>query len=533
MRQSTKLILNTGATYVRMAITVGIGLVSTAIALRALGESDLGVYGAMLAAAGLGMIASDSLAFSAQRQMSLAIGKKDDHELRRVLATVMSVVLLLGALPMGASLLLGHSIVSVLDVPEARHSAAWWALQWCMATFAVQLFSSPFKSLLLAHQDIITLTLVEIGESVFRLGAALAVLWGAPGDKLVMYAALCAGGTGLSTLVLGGMCARLHPVSRVRPGAVHMSELRELTRIAGWDVLLQALWRVRTQGGQILLNVAFGPVVNSANTIANQAAGYQNNLAYSITRASHPAIIGAEAAKLRQRVHQLVLCSSKYMLLVMLFLLVPLFLQTESMLRLWLGTYPHATPEILRLTALWIALNYSAAGHVSAMYATGKMARVTASLGVVDALALAMAAWLIFWLKAPPWTLAAVFVGATFVGSLIRAIMIGSQIELPATRWLRETILPVVAIAAAATFLGWGAMAIVGPQLTGVASHLTDQPPERLVALFEVSVVVMTTVAVVPPLSWMLALAKEEREHFRRVASAILNRFTRRAHAAS
>lgn len=511
MRQSTRLILNTGATYVRMGVTVGIGLATTALALRALGETDLGVYGVMFAAAGLGMIASDSLAFSAQRQMTVAIGRGDPRELHRVLATVLSVVLALGAVPLLASLLLGGTIVGALDVPEARHGAAWWALQCCMIGFAGQLLASPFKSLLLANQEIVTLTCVEIGDSVLRLLAAVAALLVRGPDCLIVYAA----GTMIAPLVTGlvmwVMCARLHPVSRVAPGAVHGVELKELLRIASWDVLLQALWRLRMQGGQVLLNVAFGPIVNSANTIANQAAGYQNNFAFSISRATHPAIVAAEAARDRRRVHHLVLLTSKYMMLAMTFMLIPLVLQTEIILRLWLKEFPPATPMILRLTAVWVALNYLAAGHMSALYATGRMAGVTIALVIIEAIGWAGACVWTFALHGPAWGLSAVMVAATAVAAVVRAGMIGRLIELPLSAWFRQVVARVVSVAAPVAGGAWA------------AQRLVDGPFVKLAAVLAV------TGVLTPVFAWTLALDHEEREHFLRVGRAGFSRVLGRA----
>lgn len=43
MRQSTRLVLNTGVSYSRMLVTIGFALVSTRLFVRALGHDDYGV----------------------------------------------------------------------------------------------------------------------------------------------------------------------------------------------------------------------------------------------------------------------------------------------------------------------------------------------------------------------------------------------------------------------------------------------------------------------------------------------------------
>src|SRR6516165_1781369 len=89
-RQSTTLMLNTAATFVRMAVTVWMGLVTARLLLAALGADGFGGYAMLFAAASLSALVGDSLWNSTMTRLALELGRGERGQLREVFNTALA-----------------------------------------------------------------------------------------------------------------------------------------------------------------------------------------------------------------------------------------------------------------------------------------------------------------------------------------------------------------------------------------------------------------------------------------------------------
>lgn len=500
MRQSTLLIVNTGATYARMVATFGLGLATTALAIRALGEEDFGLYGVIFATIGMVALITDGLNASVLRHLAHAIGQQDRARLVEVLSTMLA-LLTVASVVMGVGcLLLAGPILSVLTIPEGREGAAWWTLVWVVAGGVVGTIASPFRSLLVARQSLVIVTLSEVAESILRLAAAVAALLVASDGLLVFAAGTSVASAGV-TIGLAVLCLVRYPDMRPSPAAVRRSQLRPLVGFAGWDTVAQGAWKLRVLGRQILLNT-FGTAVNAANSVAMQVATYQGNLASQLARAAQPAITAAEARGDRASVHKLVVVVSKYMVLAMIFIAVPVLMETRLLLDLWLGRYPEHTVPLVRLTVAAMTLLWLTHGHMLALYAHGDLRAVTLRGAAIELAGFGAAAAWILLLDGPPEAAPITLVAATVALNMMQAASVGRMIDLPWQRWCRRTIVPIAMVAGAATAAGLVPRLLLEPSLL------------RLAAVGAASGVVAAAC------TWLIGMEGWEREHFARVLRA-------------
>jgi len=477
---------------------------TTSLAVKALGKTDFGVFGVVVSIAGLIMIVSDSLGWSAQRQMAIYLAQEDETLLKRSFGTCWAMVILLACLPVVYVFIRGKWTLDQLAIPDDRQEVAWWSLQTIIIGMAVGLLATPHRSLMLAKQDIVLLTLFEAADSMLRLGAACLAYF-TEYDPLFIFSVATGGATGFCALGIVIICTIRYRIARAWPASIHRGQAKELLRIGGWDMALSGLWRVRTQGSQIILNLAFGPAINAANGIANQAAGYQHNLAFAILRAAHPAIIQRYAAGSITSLHRLMLVTSKYMMLAMSLLLIPLIFESETILMLWLHNPPAFTSELLILTAIWMAINNLTAGHTSVIYASGNLKKLTLSLMLVELIGFVIAGlWLIRY-QGPVWGGAAVIVIITLMGVYTRACIGGEIAHLRFWQWLRYTVLPWIAVTGVVSLIVW---------------LITYYFPPSSMRLMTVCVI---TVLMIPLLSWIIAMEKWEREQLIDVARSVLS----------
>ena len=166
MKQSTRLITNTGATFVRMMLTIGLGLVGTRILLDHLGEVDFGLIGALGATGSLLAATKAALTTSAQRHFAYETGRQDWAALQCVFFTTWTLFTLLGLALAVILASLAPVVLSVLIIPEERAEAAWWVYHLSLLTIVITVWFTPFRAMLTAHQMIVV---TSIADGIFGL----------------------------------------------------------------------------------------------------------------------------------------------------------------------------------------------------------------------------------------------------------------------------------------------------------------------------------------------------------------------------
>ena len=99
----------------------------------------------------------------------------------------------------------------------------------------------------------------------------------------------------------------------------------------------------------LLLNVFFNPIVNAARGISVQVQNAVYGFANNFQAAVIPQIIKSYAKEDYDRMHQLLIASSKFSCFLMLLLSLPLILEADFLLHIWLVEVPPHTVNFVRL----------------------------------------------------------------------------------------------------------------------------------------------------------------------------------------
>ncbi|MCQ2059549.1 MAG: hypothetical protein MJY71_06955 [Bacteroidaceae bacterium] len=70
------------------------------------------------------------------------------------------------------------------NIPEGRETAAFWVFQFSLITLVIGLISSPYNSLIVAHEKMGIYAYVSIAEAILRLAICFAVM-AFDGDRLI------------------------------------------------------------------------------------------------------------------------------------------------------------------------------------------------------------------------------------------------------------------------------------------------------------------------------------------------------------
>jgi len=499
--------LNTGATFLRMGVTVWMGLVTARLLLTGLGQDAFGGYAVLFAAGSLSAIIGDSLWNSTMTRLALELGRDDRARLREVFNTAVAMFCVASVLTLVAGIVLSGWIPSLVNLPASIGDGARWPFRLIVLSFAIAMLGTPFKALLQAHQELTRQAIVDTVDSIGRLAIALAIFLIGSG-RLLWLCALLALHAAVIALLVAGLAATHHPEARPDLRCCRRDALRRLVGFGGWDVLATGSWRIRLQGSQLLIGAAFAPAVSAAYALAVYVGMLQLNFATALYRAVQPAILTAEGRGDHLAVSRLVLVSGKYMVLGMLLLLVPTMLEADSLLALWLGAgrVPAETALFTRLTIAWIAVYYLSVGYQMAAQGSEIYPAYALWLFAVDALTVGIAAVAVLVGGAAAWTIPAIVLAMSVVLAAGRAVLVGRAIGLPVQAWLRHCVLPIL------TTLS----------VTVPLCFLTQQTMEPGVS--RLILVCGLYPALALPVIWLFGVEDWERAHIRRVATSVAGR---------
>lgn len=387
-KSSNKLIMkNAAVLYFRMLITVLVGLYTSRVILQALGVEDFGIYNVVGGFVSLFSIISASISASIVRYLTFSLGKGDALELRRVFSMSILVLCGISLIIVLATETIGlWYIYNKMVVPTSRMNAAFWVFQISIITFIVSLINVPYNSTIVAHERMPVYAYLSIVNAVLKLLICFAVSYSSF-DRLIVYAFLLLIVTVLNQIFHVWFCKKNFEECRFRL-SLEKKLFKEMFGFAGWKFIGTSASILRVQGTNLLLNWVGGPIVNCAYGIANTVSGVVSGFVGNFTQAFNPQITKRYAAEEYESLMQLLIYGAKYSYYLMFILVLPLSLNMEFVLKLWLGEVPDYTVNFCCLTCVFLLSETISYPIITAKNATGKIRDYQLIVGGIQLLTL-------------------------------------------------------------------------------------------------------------------------------------------------
>ena len=343
---------NTVFLYLRMLIQLCVGLYASRLVLHALGVSDYGIYNVVGGVVAIFSFINGSMGTATNRFLAYELGNRivDKVKMRKVFSTALiihiCVALLFGVLCETIGL---WYMYNILVVPPERLTAAIWVYQFSIVTSVISIINVPYDATIVAHEKMSAFAYISIIEATLLLLIALFIDNTTLFDRLVLYGLLLL----LSQLFLRFIYIRYcHTNFEEVKGHFYFDKglFKEMSSFAFW--ILNGCIAVvgYTQGINLLLNYFFGPSVNAARGIAvivqTKVMAFCNNF----QRAVNPQIIKSYADGNLQYMHQLVCNSSVFSFYLIFLLSLPVIIECDNILKIWLTDVPHFSSVFVRLT---------------------------------------------------------------------------------------------------------------------------------------------------------------------------------------
>ena len=425
-----------------MLLLMVVGLVTSRVVVRALGQEEFGIYGAVAGVVSLFTVLTGSMSAAISRFITFELGKESAAErLRKVFSTAVSIELVLSAIVVVLAEPIGlwwihHRMV----LPPERLDAAFWVFQFSLLSLVIQLVSVPYNADIIARERMDAFAYISIFEGVGKLAVAFCIAR-ASTDKLVLYAALLALVSLITRLAYGVFCRRNFPEARYR-WTLDKGLFGQMFSFAGWNFIGSGSGILRDQGGNQLLNLYFGPVANASWLLASQVNGTVQKFVTSFTTAINPQITKSYASGDREHMLSLVFKGSRMSVYLLILVICPLFFNATFLVNLWLGAdaVPPDAVLFIRLILMYLLLESVSYTMVTAMLATGDIRDYQIVVGGMQLLNVPLA-WLCLKLGAPAQSIYWVAIGVAFLCLAARLFMLRKMIGLPVGRFLKEVFL--------------------------------------------------------------------------------------------
>ena len=372
LSNNARIAKNTLFLYLRMLLVLIVNLFTVRIVLKALGAEDYGLFNVVGGVVTMFSFLTGTLSSASLRFFSYSLGKNDYESLKRYFTTTFWCYVVFGAIILVLAESIGLWFVqNKLTIPEGRYNAVLWVYQFAILSFIFHILSVPYNSLLISHERMHVYAYVGIVEVLLKLVIAF-LLMQLSGDKLILYAILLCLSTGLITLFYV-VYDRYHFKESKVSFQWNKTVFREILSYSGWSMVGAISGVCRGQGINIILNMFFGPVVNTARAVAFQIEHAISGFVTNFYNAVRPQITKYYSSGNKTEMMKLVFRSSRFSYYLMLFLSLPILYETNFVLALWLGDVPDYTLIFTRLVIIYSLFETLSHPLQTTISATGKI----------------------------------------------------------------------------------------------------------------------------------------------------------------
>ena len=454
MIQANRIVLNTLASYGRSLLALCLGLFSTRWVLAALGKEDLGLFGLMGSCIVFVTLLNGILGGTVARFFAYAIGERQTmgtEEGRETLIKWFNAAFSIHAfLPLALIVLvypLGiYAITHWLVIPDERVDACVSVFRMVLLSACVNMVSVPYVAMYRAHQLIVELSLWEVLRAILTFACAYLLLtW--QHDRLIAYAAYM---TLIPSLICIAQIIRARFAfdgCRIKTAYLFSrSYLARMFAYAFGDLFGSLGGIVRDNGTAFLINIKFGPGVNAAWSIANQISTHTTALSSAMIGALVPAVTTAEGKGDHSHALRLAFRSIKFGSALILLFCIPLIVELDEVLRLWLVNPPEYTAEMCRCVLIAYVCHKLGWGHQLAIMAKGRVVAAQLVFGTTAALGV-LISWFFINFGWGAWSVGFSYILIFSLMTFERAFFAQRLCSMPFRPWIIKIVLPIAFVA--------------------------------------------------------------------------------------
>ncbi len=426
--ENKRIAKNTAVLYVRMLISMFIGFFTSRILLNQLGVIDYGIYNVVGSIVVMLGFLNSTLSLSTQRFINYELGSGNYDRLSKVYSSSIVIHAALAFLVLIIAETVGLWFLNThMNIPTERMVAANYVYQFSIFSAMFSIIMIPHSATIIAHEHMKQYATIGIIDVLLRLCVAC-MLYIIQTDKLIVYA------LAMFLVVLANYLTYYIYCKKKFPECSFIFSkdkqlYREMLSFSGWNIFSSISMILNGQVVSIIMNIFFGPIVNAARGISSQVNGAIGGFVQNFQIAVNPRIIQTFAADEIQTFYRLINQSAKFSFFLLLIFVVPVWINIDDILQLWLGTVPEHTADFCRIIFISSLINTFSLPLATAANATGNIKIFQLACGVFEILNIPFS-YLLLKLGNPPVSVYLVQLTITISTLLIRLIVLRKLVNL-------------------------------------------------------------------------------------------------------
>lgn len=368
--RSKRIAKNSLLLYIRTLFVLLINLYTSRVILHTLGVVDYGVYNVVGGVIVMLGYLTNSLSGASSRYITYDLGTGDMNLMRKTFGNILSIHFCMAGVVIIVAETLGlWFVLTQLNIPVERQTAAFWVYQCAILSSVVSLIGVPYNAAIVAHERMSAFAYISIIDAILKLLIAFLILF-VSFDRLIVYSILFLCIQIFDRIVYGLYCTRYFEETKVKM-TYDRNLFHEIFSFAGWTMIGNVAAMGSTQGLNMLLNIFFGPVVNAARGIAVQVQSACQQFCSNFQMALNPQLTKSYAQGDLEYMHKLLIRSSKFSFFILFIIVLPLILEADFVLKLWLGVVPEYTVTFVRLMLIISLMSTLSNPIIVSVHATG------------------------------------------------------------------------------------------------------------------------------------------------------------------
>lgn len=353
MKNSKRVFINTLAQYGRTVFNMLLSLYTVRIVLETLGASDYGIYTVVAGVTSMLAFMTNALISTTQRFMSFHHGKNDIEKMKEIFSNSEILHLVVGVfIAIILTSLTPFLFDGFLNIPIERIDATRNVYYIVIAILFVTFCTAPFRALLVSHENIVYISLIDIMDGIFKVALVLTLPF-ISCDKLVSYGCIL-----LLVQLFNFFAFSIFSFRKYeecifpRISLFNFAYVKELSSYAGWVIYGMGCVMGRSQGIAIVLNRFLSTVANAAYGLGFHISSAVSTVSNAFLNAMRPQIIKSEGAGDRGRALRLSTMLCKFSFFLLSAICVPICFEMPDILKLWLKDVPEYTVLFARMALI-------------------------------------------------------------------------------------------------------------------------------------------------------------------------------------
>lgn len=367
-----RIAINTLVLYLKLIFVIAVSFLTSRLVLQALGASDYGLYNVVGGIVALFNTFGTSMVATSYRYMAVEIGKGKDGNPNMIYNTILLIHICLAVF----LIFIGESIGvfyinNYLNVDISKIPDALFVLHTSLITSAFFVLTIPMNGLIIARENFLFISIIDVLSALLKIVLVFTLLY-IESNKIRSYAIFMAVVQLFSPIAYQVYCFVKDKNTIKWNFNRSKSDYIEILKFTSWMFIGATAVMGQVQGAAMIINLFFGTILNAAFGLASQVQSAIMQFTTTLRQAFIPQIMKNQKSN-EGRSLDLVYAISRYSYLCMSFLIIPIILCLDSLLRIWLVEPPRYTNLFIYFMLISGLISNLAAGFDASIQATGKV----------------------------------------------------------------------------------------------------------------------------------------------------------------